>query len=204
MNRWKLIVTLLLIAALPVIAQEKAAKKKAAGKAPMDQNAMMELMGKLATPGDGHKKLDIMVGTWTATTNMWMEPGKPPEVSQGTSVHRWVLGNRYLEQRYEGTMFGMPFSGIGYTGFDNYKKKYLSTWMDTMSTTIMINSGTFDAAGKVLTASGKMDDPSKGKVVTIRTVTTMVNSDEMLFEMHGPGPDGKDYRIMEIRHKRKR
>ena len=48
-----------------------------------------------------------------------------------------ILGGRYLEQRYEGTMMGQPFSGIGVTGFDNYKKKFVSTWVDSMGTAIM-------------------------------------------------------------------
>jgi len=77
-------------------------------------------------------------------------------------------------------------------------------WMDTISTTIMSTTGAFDTSGKVLTSSGRMDDPSVGKVVTIRNKMTIVSTDEMLFEMWGPAPDGKDYRIMEIRYKRKK
>src|SRR5258706_1553565 len=118
MNRGKLIVTLLLIAALPVMAQETKAAPKKAAKQALDQKAIMELMQKLATPGEGHQKLDFFAGTWQANASMWMEPGKPPAVSQGTSVHKWIMGGRFLEQRFVGTMFGMPFSGLGYTAYD--------------------------------------------------------------------------------------
>lgn len=76
--------------------------------------------------------------------------------------------------------------------------------MDTAGTSIMNTTGSFDAAGKVLTSTGKIDDPSVGKAVTVREKMTIVGRDEILFEMYGPGPDGKDYRMMEIRYTRKK
>jgi hypothetical protein len=76
--------------------------------------------------------------------------------------------------------------------------------MDTASTSVMNLSGTFDAAGKVMTMTGRMDDPAAGKTVTVREKMTVVSKDEVLFEMSGPGPDGKDYRMMEIRYTRKK
>jgi hypothetical protein len=41
-----------------------------------------------------------------------------------------VLGGRFVEQRYAGNFMGQPFSGLGYTGYDNYRKKYIGSWMD--------------------------------------------------------------------------
>lgn len=170
----------------------------------MDEKAMMDMMMKIATPGPGHKKLDVLVGTWHAKSTMWMDPSKPPVISEGTSVQRWVLGGRFLEQTMESTFMGQPFSGLGFTAYDNYKKKYISTWMDTMGTMIMMASGNFDATGKVLTTSGRMDDPSQGKNVPFREKMTIVSNDEIRFEMFGPLPDGKDSRWMEIIYTRKK
>jgi hypothetical protein len=178
--------------------------KKAGDKPPMDEKAALEMMQKLATPGEGHKKLDVLVGSWTTRASMWMDPSKPPQVTEGASEQKWVLGGRFLEQRFEGQMMGGPFSGLGYTGYDNYKKRYVSTWMDTAGTTTLVLTGTFDKTGKVLTSSGKMDDPTTGKLCTLRTKATLVGKDEMRWEMWGPGPDGKDYRMMEITYTRKK
>lgn len=179
-------------------------EKKAAPKPPMDEKAMMEMMQKLATPGEGHKKIDFMVGTWKTKNTMWMDPSKPPEKSEGTAEQRWVLGGRFIEQHFEGTFMGMPFSGLGYSGYYNYKKKYLSTWMDTFGTTMMNMTGSFDAAGKAMTFTGRMDDFTTGKVVTIREKLTVVTKDEFLLEMWGPDPQGKDFKMMEIRYTRKK
>jgi hypothetical protein len=92
----------------------------------MDEKAAMEMMMKLATPGEGHRKLEVLVGNWNAKNTMWMDPSKEPTVSEGVSEHKWVLGGRFLEQRFEGKFMNMPFSGLGYTGYDNYKK---SMWV---------------------------------------------------------------------------
>ncbi|MBZ5498467.1 MAG: DUF1579 domain-containing protein [Acidobacteriia bacterium] len=176
--------------------------KKQAASPPMDEKAAMEMMQKLATPGDGHKKIDFLAGTWTAKVSAWMQPGQPPSVSEGKSKNTWVLGGRFLEQRFEGTFMTMPFSGLGYTGYDNYKKKYDSIWMDSSGTSMLHTSGSFDPAGKILTTSGSMDDFTTGKVITIREKMTKVNNDDVLFEMYGPAPDGKEYKMMEIRYVR--
>jgi hypothetical protein len=181
-----------------------AADEKKAAAAPMDEKAMMEMWQKMATPSDAHKKLDVLAGTWNVKNTMWMDPSKPPEVTEGTSENTWVLGGRYIEQRYDGKLMGQPFSGIGYTGYDNYKKKYIGTWMDTASTAILTTTGSFDKAGKILTATGKMDDFATGKVTTLREKTTFVSNDETLFEMWGPGPDGKEYKMLELRSTRKK
>lgn len=178
--------------------------KKPAAKPPMDQKAAMEMMMKLATPGEAHKKLDVLVGTWNAKSSMWMDPSQPPTVTEGTSEHKWVLGGRFLEQRYEGTFMGMPFSGIGYSGYDNYKKKYIGVWMDNAGTAIMNTIGTVDAAGKVFSSSARMDDFTTGKVMTVRETLKVVTNDEVRMEMFGPDPSGKEYRMMEIVYTRKK
>jgi len=180
--------------------------KKPATPPPMDQKAAMDMMMKLATPGEAHKKLDVLVGTWNTKITMWMDPdpSKQPMISEAVSENKWVLGGRFLEQRSEGKFMDMPFSGLGYTGYDNYKKKYLGVWMDNFGTTMMNSTGSFDASGKIMRSTSRMDDFTTGKVVTNRTNLTFVSKDEVKMEMFGPGPDGKEYRMMEIVYTRKK
>ena len=132
---------------------------KAAAPAGMpSQEEMMKAWMAAATPGEAHKKLEPVVGSFTVQTKMWMDPSKPPEETAGTSENKWVLGGRFVEQQVEGTAMGQPFSGIGYTGYDNYKKKYVGTWTDSMGTMIMTSTGTADASGKKITFWSTMDD----------------------------------------------
>src|SRR5688572_6931581 len=169
-----------------------------------DEKAMMEAWQKFANPGPGHKGLEGMVGTWNTEVTSWMKPGAPPMTSTGTSENRWVLGGRWIEQRFTGSFMGQPFEGLGYSGYDNYKKKYVNTWMDNMSTAVMTSEGTFDAAGKVMTSWGTMDDVMAGKTVKVKSVVTVTDADTHVMEMWGPGPDGKDFKNMEIRYTRKK
>lgn len=190
-----------LLTAGPALADDS---KKAAAKPPMDEKAAMEMMAKYAAPGPGHKKIDVLAGSWTSKASMWMDPAKPPTTSEGTSEQKWVLGGRFLEQRFEGTMMGAPFSGIGYMGYDNYTKAYTSTWMDTLGTVTLVMTGHFDKTGKVLTSTGKMADFMSGKTVAYTTKTTIVSADEIVWEMWNPGMDGKDYKSVEVRYARKK
>ena len=170
-----------------VSAAMSAEDKPKTSPAPMDEKAAMEMMQKAATPGEAHKKLDAVVGTFDAKVKMWTDPSKPPEESAGTSVNTWVLGDRFVETKYEGMFMGQPFSGIGFTGYDNVTKKYVGTWMDTMSTGMMVSKGTMT-----------------GKMSTVREKTIVTDSDHYAMEMWGAGPDGKSYKMMEITYTRRK
>lgn len=169
---------------------------------PSDDKAMMDAWMRVATPGDGHKWLEPMVGKWDAKVTMWMAPGAPAQESTGTSENSWVLGGRFVEQRYQGNFMGQPFTGLGYTGYDNYKKKYVSTWMDTMGTTIMVSQG--EAAGTSLTMDSTIDDIATGKATAVKSVMKIVTPDQHVMEMWGPDPAGKQFKTMEIQYTRKK
>ncbi len=168
-----------------------------------EEKAMMEAMMKAATPGEAHKKLDAVVGTWDSKVTMWMAPGAPPMVSPGTSTNQWVLGGRYLEQKVTGSFMGMPFNGLGYTGYDNVKKEYFGTWMDNMGTGVMLSTGAMDAANH-WTFKGSMPDPVTGKDAPFEEHMSMPDHDHMTFDMWSPGPDGKMVKVMEISYSRKK
>src|SRR6476620_10491158 len=97
---------------------------------------------------------------------------------------------------------GQPFSGIGYTGYDNVMKKYVGTWMDTASTGVMTSKGTL--TGNVMKSTATMSDPMTGKMSTMTMKTTVADNDHHTMEMWGAGPNGKNYKMMEITYTRKK
>ena len=189
---------LVLLFATTAFAQDKQPQMSA------EEKAAMEAMQKAMTPGENHKMLNNMVGTWNATISMWMSPEAKPTVSKGTSTNRWIMGNRYMEQKFTGKFMDMPFSGIGYTGYDNVKKQYWGTWMDNMSTGTMMMTGNTDDGGKTFKFTGSMADPMTGKDAPMEEHVTVKSKDEHTFEMWGPAPDGKMFKMMEIVYKRKK
>ncbi len=194
---------LALAAAVAAAAVAQAEEAKKAGGKPPDPKAMEEAMAAAATPGEPHKKLEPLVGTFEAHVKTWMDPSKPAEESTGTSENRWVLGNRFVESHFEGTFMGKPFSGMGWTGYDNVAKKYVGTWIDSMGTGIMMSTGKAERSG-ALAMSGTVLDPMTGKPQTFREKTTVADADHHTMEMWGPGPDGKSYKMMEIHYQRKK
>ena len=202
LGRMSAIALAALLATAALFAADKGRKDDSAKAA--KEKAMMDAMMKAATPGEAHKKLEPFVGTFDAKVKMWMDPTKPQEESSSTSENKWVLGNRYVEMRYEGTFMGQPFSGVGYTGYDNILKKYVGTWMDTAGTGIMMTTGRSDASGKVTTMTGSTPDPTTGKAQAIREKITVSDNDHHTMEMWGPGPDGKMFKMLEITYSRKK
>jgi hypothetical protein len=200
------VVTMALAGAAPCLADEKPKQASRAG-APAgmpNQEEMTKAWMAAATPGEAHKKLEPMVGSFTVVTKMWMDPAKPPEESTGTSESKWVLGGRFVEQRVEGTAMGQPFSGIGYTGYDNYKKKYVGSWTDTMGTMIMISTGTVDASGKKFTFWSTVDDVVMKKPAKVKEIVTVVDGDHHTYEQWSSAPDGKMFKSLEVQYTRKK
>ena len=169
-----------------------------------EEKAQMDAMVKAATPGDPHKKLASMIGTWDATVKMFpMQPGAPVQQSTGVSENKWVLGGRWVQETFNGTFMGMPFSGIGYTGYDNIKKQYVGTWMDTASTSVMTSTGG-PTGEKTYEFNSSMDDPMSGKAMPLKTKMTVIDDNKHVMEMWAPAPDGKMVRMMEITYTRKK
>ena len=176
------------------------AQDKPGGGAP-DMKAMEEMMRKAAEPGPEHKILGKLVGDWTFTNKLWMGPGEPM-VSDGTMHAEWVLGGRYVQSVYKGSMGGMPFEGHGTDGYDNISKQYVGSWIDNMGTGIMTSTGSCDAAGKVCTSNAEMSDPMAGGKSTSKMVLTYGEGTFKL-EMFMKDPSGAEMKSMELVAKKK-
>lgn len=168
----------------------------------MDMQSMMEIYHELASPGAAHSLLARMEGSWDVRSTCWMEPGNPLE-STGISEQRMVLDGRFLHQEFSGEMTWGPFHGIGYLGYDNHTRKYVSTWMDSMGTGIYYFEGTASDDGKTITQTCDYDDPVQGPV-TWRTVTSLVNDDTMTFEMYSTNASGTEVKMAEMTYTRSR
>ena len=168
----------------------------------MDPQAMMEMYQKLATPGEPHKLFASLAGTWTTKTKEWMEPGKPPTESTGTAEMKMLLDGRFLQQEFTSQMMGQPFSGIGIDGYDKLRKRYVTTWIDTMGTGIFQMEGTASADGKTITLKGRHDEPGGGQM-THRAVWKIVDGNTQTFDMYGTHKHGKEMKMLEIAYTRK-
>jgi hypothetical protein len=157
---------------------------------------------KMQQPGKEHERLKALAGEFDAEVKWWMAPGGEAQSSKGKEKGEMILGGRYLQTHYQGEMMGKPFAGTMIMGYDNLKKKYLSTWVDNTSTGIMLAEGTADESGKVITMVAEIQDAATGKMEKFKQVTKIVDDKTHSFEMIVMPPGAPEFKVMEIRYKR--
>jgi hypothetical protein len=151
-----------------------------------------------------HRILHSDVGTWDAEITLFPpEEGAAPMKSKGSEKCELLPGGMWLVSRFDGEMMGMQFAGVGTFGYDPVEKKYVGTWIETMSPHLMIIKGEYDEATRTMTSTGEGRDYATGKPFTAKLVTRNVDANTRTFEMHMPGPDGKHVKMMEIKYKRR-
>ncbi len=159
---------------------------------------------KLAQPGEHHKQMAKMVGTWKVHAKSWMAANAPPVESDGTATVKPVLGGRFFLSDFEGAMMGQPFQGLGLDGYDNGRQKHVGVWADSMGTMIAMFEGNCSNDGKVVDMRSNYEDPLTHKPTYMRTVTTQKSDDTVVMEGFGPGPDGAEIKMMELTYTRNR
>lgn len=167
-----------------------------------EQMAEMETYMKAGTPGPPHEALAASAGTYELEIKSWSEPGGEAMEQSGTATRTMELAGRVLIEDIKSSMMGMPFTGRAMMGYDNVSGKYWSTWVDSMSTGVMISKGDCDAKQKC-EFTGSWNDPIKQGPVTVRLTTRWTSPTTQVFEMYGPAKDGKEMKMMEMTYTKK-
>jgi len=94
---------------------------------------------------------------------------------------------------------GMPFSGIGMTGYNNATGKYEGSWIDSMSTFMLpLSEGEWDAATNTITSYRTYTNPVTNQETTTRDVVRFGTDNEFRFEMHEAVAGGEERQLFEI------
>jgi hypothetical protein len=147
-----------------------------------------------AKPGPEHGVLKALVGTWDTTMKT------PAGESKGTTTYKMELGGLWLGSALEIDLAGTKFQGKGMDTYDAAKKKYVSVWFDSMTTTPMMMEGAYDKGTKTMTLTGDGPGPD-GKPTKWKSVSKMTDDDTMNFSMYAG--DGKEP-MFTITYKRKK
>jgi hypothetical protein len=146
-------------------------------------------------PGPEMDIYQHMVGTWDCTVKM---AGSPE--SKATATYKLECGGMWLAEDFKGDFGGMAFQGKGMDSYDQNKKKYVSVWMDSMSSSPMISEGVYDADKKTMTMTGEMVGMD-GKPGKVKMVTEQKDDDTAVFNMY---TGGSDTPMMTITYKRQK
>ena len=162
--------------------------------APKQESDMHQLWMQYGTPGKQHALLEKFAGEWDVTLKTWWDgTDKEPEVNKATVHAELIFGGRFLKTEMDGTMkiemqgekLELPIKGLGLMGYDSFKKKYVSTWIDSNNTAMWTSEGTSDRAGTTITSFGFSDDwmtGERGKLV--KWIERVVDENTIASEMH--------------------
>jgi hypothetical protein len=172
---------------------------------------MMKQMIELSKLNENHKLLSSLDGNWNFNIKTWWnpDPNAKPQESKGTATRKTVMGGRYVVMDVtgrmqmpgeDGKMKDMQFKGMGLEGYDNMKKKFVSSWIDNIGTGIQFSEGTYDPVSKTLTYTSEME-PMPGMKSQVREEIKIADNDHMTlewYENHG----GQEKKTMEIAYTR--
>lgn len=156
-------------------------------------------------PTAEHRAIAGDVGVWNAESKFWMEAESDPLVSKAVETNS-LVGELWIVSQYKSELGGIPFEGRGQFGYDPTAKKFVGTWIDTMSPYLSIMEGSMDKENKKLTMLSKGRDLRTGEESISKMVTTYTDDDHKTFEMFGPveGKEGEWWKMMEINYTRKK
>ncbi|MCA8974526.1 MAG: DUF1579 domain-containing protein [Planctomycetes bacterium] len=152
-------------------------------------------------PGPEHARLIAHVGTWDAVV-ISEGPDGTPQRDKATMVTR-DLGGFHAVDEFEGQVMGMKFTGHGINSYCPLRKRYVSSWVDSMTPSPMTLTGTYDKKANEIEMTGECLGMS-GKLEPCRSVTLFGDADHFAWEMYGAGPDGKEMRHLRIEYTRRR
>lgn len=167
----------------------------------MDEQ-MQEAWMRSGVPNEHHARLLELVGVWDARATFWMGPDEPPISSDGECVNEGILGGRWLSMRYTCDFMGMPYEGTGVMGFDTIAGEYVSNWMDSMCTQMMVHRGKPGADARRIEMSGSAVDPMGVEAAT-RHVTTIHSADRHTYEMFRAPREQPEFRSGIIEYTRR-
>jgi len=179
-----------------------------------NQAEMMKQMMELSKLNENHKLLASLAGNWTYNIKFWMnpDPNAKPQESKGNASTKPLMGGRYFVMDVtgkmqmpgpDGKMKDMEFKGMGIDGYDNVKKKFISSWIDNMGTGIEFSEGTYDPATKTFTYTSEME-AMPGMKTKVREVLKIADKDHHTFEWYEDRGNGQEAKTMEISYTRKK
>lgn len=204
MNRPMTVLATLTLTAGLALAQADKTKPSQPAAQPSEAE-IMEQYTKAAMPGPQHARLMKACGVWDGKMKSRMMPDAPMKESACTSTITPMFDGRYTKYEMQSSMPDMPgpFLGFGLYAFDNATQKYQMTWIDNMSTCMMPGTGEASADGKTITWNMSYTDPVTKALTTMRQTDRLVDDNHAVMEMYGNGPDGKEFKMMEVSFTRK-
>lgn len=162
-------------------------------------------MPPMPEPTKEHAWLERFVGDWEGAAEVTMAPDQPATTCQSAEQIR-PLGDFWIISEGTGEMPGMgAMSWLMTVGYDPEKRKYVATWMDSMTGTLWAYEGTVDASGTKLVLEAEGPCPGKpGVIAKFRDVNEFKGNDQRVFTSSMQNEDGSWTTLVQGTYRRKK
>jgi hypothetical protein len=155
-------------------------------------------------PVKEHGWLKQFVGEWEVASEIHPGPGVDPIKCKGSESVKQI-GGFWIVSELKSEIKDMPMNAVMTVGYDPTKKRYIGSWIDSMSHVLWHYDGSVDDDGKTLTleADGpNMVDPTKTS--KYRDVTEFKSPDHRVLTSYVQDDDGKWVAFMTAEFHRKK
>jgi Protein of unknown function (DUF1579) len=180
----------------PAFAQEQQEKKAEPAAANAHATASP------SKPGPEQAFLAKRAGEYTRAVKFVGQPGADAMAFTGTSKISAVLDGRFIQEENNDVVFGKPVTGLRLWGYNNVTKQYEAVWTYTMSTAILMLTGTSNDGGKTVDYTGDTYEPS-GKV-PLHARVSQIDDDQFVVTLYSKNAEGKEAAFQETTYSRKK
>ncbi len=163
-----------------------------------------EQFSAMSQPGAAHDILKKFVGEWNIEVISRSSPDANPERSSAYSSSQWVLGYRYVREKYKSLESGPRYEGLGFLGYDAGARVYSTVWMDSLNTSIATSKGVFNPETATFAMKGEVYDPLLGRLKETRTLIQILSQDSYKITMVDRTARGNDFISLELTYNRRR
>lgn len=153
----------------------------------------------LGKPGPSHKILNALVGEWSVEITSLSAPSAVPDRSTGSSHTSWILGDRFLEERFQGD----GYEGLGMIGYDRGARLFTTIWMDSLTTATAVSRGEFSPVTNTFDLYGEVYDPLLGRPKETHTQIMIISPNQYEVRMLDAAPNGERFNPLKLVYRRK-
>ncbi len=140
-------------------------------------------------PGEQHRWLEPLVGTWSVEMLVYPGPGAAALVSGGLRATReWILDGRYVREELRGVDLGNPAARDAILGFNRLDGRFELVTVDTFEPGQMFYVGREEPGPARFSMHGESTEAGMGAEPTGRRR-------DLRFEFEITGPDSNVQRI---------
>ncbi|HZE96457.1 MAG TPA: DUF1579 domain-containing protein [Planctomycetota bacterium] len=143
-------------------------------------------------------------GEWDALSQVVGMSDRESHETNGRETARMGVGGLWLCIEFHGDIDDTPFEARGQMGYDPMTRKYVMSWVDSVSPRMKVAEGWADSSGKVFTLRSECRDPLTEHCVRETLVLEIRDRDHRTLRATVRSREGDERQTMQILYTRRK